>query len=400
MITISSRRVGGAALGLSAVLALAACGSSNDSTSSTASSAASSAAPADCTLPPGDIKIVSVDSMTGPAAFAGVLAEQGASLAVKEINSSSLLGSGVTMSIDVQDDATSPDGSASAFTKAAADPSVPAILGPILSAGGVATAPIAEKEKVPVVYTQAGSPGVVIGDWTFRYTPPMDSYWADVKPYVQQQGVKSISVLYANDNPTLISVAEKALPAMAQELGIKVLSSTGLPNSTQDFKAPISKILSENPDAVAVLMVGAQNATVVQQLRQQGWNPPKVLLGFAGIENNFKDLGKTANGVTWATVWSPDSTEKSVQDFVKAFTAEYGNAPTSYSAERYDATYLIANALKKACSTDRQKVRDAMAEITSQPVVGAMGTVTFDKQDARIPGLLAEWKDTQLVLIK
>ena len=391
----SNMRLSAVGLGLSSVLALSACGGS-----SSTDAAGTVGESGECSFPAGDIKIVSIDSMTGPAAFAGVLAEKGADLAIKEINDSGLLGSDATMSIEVSDDATSPDGSATAFLQAAKDDSVPAILGPILSAGGVATAPLAEKEKVPVVFTQAGSPGVVVGPWTFRYTPPMESYWGDVEPYVADKGITSLSVIYANDNPTLISAAEKALPAMAEELGIEVLSSTGLPNSTQDFKAPISKIISEDPDAVAVLMVGAQNATMVSQLREQGWDEPKEILGFAGIENNFNDLGSVAAGVTWASVWNAESSDASTQKFVEAFTAEYGDAPTSYSAERYDATYLIANGILAACSTDREAVRDAMSEIASNPVDGAMGTVSFEEQDARIPGSLVEWNGETVELIK
>ena len=182
-------RLGVAAVGLSAVLTLAAC-SSGDSEDTAATAEATEevvveesatedttqeeaeAAEETCVLPPGDIKVVSIDSMTGPAAFAGILAEKGADLALKEINASGVLGDGVTMSIELLDDATSPDEAAAQFSKAAKDPDVPVIMGGVISSGAVVTSPIAEKEKVAVVYTQAGSPGVVIGDYTFRYTPP------------------------------------------------------------------------------------------------------------------------------------------------------------------------------------------------------------------------------------
>jgi len=403
----TKHRLGVVAAGLSVVLTLAGCSSGDSENTAapaeTTEAAVEESATADdgvCVLPPGEIKIISIDSMTGPAAFAGVLAEQGADLAIKEINASGMLGSGVTMSIEVLDDATSADESAAQFSKAAKNPDVPVIMGPILSGGAVVTSPIAEKEKVAVVYTQAGSPGVVIGDYTFRYTPPMDSYWGDVKPYVEEKGIKTISVLYANDNPTLIATAELALPAMAEELGIEILSSTGLPNSTQDFKAPISKIIKEDPDAVAVLMVGAQNATVVAQMRESGWESPKELLGFAGIENNFADIGEKAKGVTWATVFHVDSPDASTQAYVESFTAEYGEAPANYTAERYDATYLVANSILTACSTDRQAVRDAMAGITSGAVTGAMGTVDFEMQDARIPGFLVQWDGEKMAVLK
>jgi branched-chain amino acid transport system substrate-binding protein len=411
-------RLGVAAVGLSAVLTLAAC-SSGDSEDTAATAEATEevvveesatedttqeeaeAAEETCVLPPGDIKVVSIDSMTGPAAFAGILAEKGADLALKEINASGVLGDGVTMSIELLDDATSPDEAAAQFSKAAKDPDVPVIMGGVISSGAVVTSPIAEKEKVAVVYTQAGSPGVVIGDYTFRYTPPMDSYWGGVGSYIEEKGIKTMSVLYANDNPTLIATAETALPALAADLGFELLSSTGLPSSTQDFKAPISKILKEDPDAVAVLMVGAQNATVVSQMRESGWEAPKELLGFAGIENNFADIGEAATGVTWASIFHVDSPAQSTQAFVDAVAAEYdGEVASNYTAERYDATYLVANSILAACSTERQAVRDAMSDLTNGSLTGALGDVTFENQDARVAGFVVQWDGEKMVVLK
>jgi branched-chain amino acid transport system substrate-binding protein len=228
----------------------------------------------------------------------------------------------------------------------------------------------------------------------------MDSYWGGVGSYIEDKGIKTISVLYANDNATLISTAEGALPELAADLGFEILSSTGLPSSTQDFKAPISKILNEDPDAVAVLMVGAQNATVISQMRESGWEAPKELLGFAGIENNFSEIGEAAKGVTWASIFHVDSPAESTQAFVAAAKAEYGENPANYIAERYDATYLVANSILAACSTDRQAIRDAMADLTNGSVTGAMGDVTFENQDARISGFVVQWDGEKMVVLK
>jgi branched-chain amino acid transport system substrate-binding protein len=411
-------RLGVAAVGLSAVLTLAAC-SSGDSEDTAATAEATeevvveeSAAEEDttqeeaeaaeetCVLPPGDIKVVSIDSMTGPAAFAGILSEEGADLALKEINASGLLGDGVTMSIELLDDGTSGDEAAAQFSKAAKDPDVPVIMGPILSSAAVVTSPIAEKEQVPVLYTQAGSPGVVIGDYTFRYTPSMDTYWGSVGSYIEEKGIKTMSVLYANDNATLINTAENAVPALAADLGVEILSSSGLPSSTQDFKAPISKILKEDPDAVAIMMVGAQNATVISQMRESGWESPKELLGFAGIENNLADIGEAAKGLTWASIFHVDSPSESTQKFVAAVKAEYGVDAANYHAERYDATYLVANSILAACSTDRQAIRDAMADLTNGSITGALGDVTFENQDARVSGFVVQWDGEKMEVLK
>lgn len=409
MFRSSKRRLGVAAVGLSAALALAAC-SSGDSGDSAASeettaeetaaaetTAEETAAEEVCELP-SEIRLISVDSMTGPAGFAGVVAENGSKIAVDEINETGYLGEGVTLTVDVYDDATNPDQGTTEFAKAIKE-DVPLVFGSVTSGVAVAQAPLAEAEGKPVVFTQAGSPGVVIGDYTFRFTPPMSAYWTEVASYLSEQGVKTASVLYANDFPTLIDVAETAVPAVAEEAGIEILSSTGIPTATEDFSAPINKIAQENPDAVIMLLVGPANPTAMNQLRQAGLTDV-IVVGNSGAGNgNLAPAGENGAGMLWPALYHPDQQRPALQDFVAKYEAEFGEKPSNYAPERYDAVYAVANAIKTACSVEPQAVRDALAEITAAGYSGAMGDVTFEGQDIRVPGILVQWDGEKEVLI-
>jgi len=425
MFTSSKRRLGAAALGLSAALALAAC-SSGDSGDTAASeeTTAEEAAPEEteeaaaeetteeapeeeaageeaCVLPPGEIVIPSIDSMTGPAAFAGILAEKGADLAVAEINESGYLGEGVTLKIDVKDDTTAPDVAASEFSKLAADPNVAVVLGPVISSGGVQVSPLAEDAGLPIVYTQAGSPGVVIGDYTFRMTPPMDSYWPGVTPWVEENGVQTIGVSYDNANATLIATAEGAVPKVAEAGGAEIVESIGLPTDTTDYKAPVDKILAANPDAVATLTTGANNNTIISLLADQGFTAEngKVLLGFAGIQNNLTEIGDAGYGVSYASIFDLATENADSIKFIEAYKNFHGEDAANYGAERYDAVYLIADGMLAACnSTDRQAVRDGIAEVTSQPRTGALGSFSFEAQDIRVEPFITYWDGEKQVV--
>ena len=410
----SKRRLGVAAVGLSAALALAACssGDSGDDAASEETAAEETAAEetaaeettseetsADeaCELP-SEVRLISVDSITGPAGFAGVVAENGAQIAVQEINDSGYLGDGVTMTIDVYDDATNPDQGTTEFAKALGE-DVPLVFGSVTSGVAVAQAPLAEAEGKPVVFTQAGSPGVVIGDYTFRFTPPMSAYWPDVASYLAEQGVETASVLYANDFPTLIDVAEVSVPQVADEVGIEILSSTGIPTATEDFSAPINKIAQEDPDAVIMLLVGPANPTAMNQLRQAGLTDV-VVVGNSGAGNgNLAPAGENGAGMLWPALFHPDQDRPALQEFVEKYQAEFGEIPSTYGPERYDAVYAVADAIKEACSVDPQEVRDALASITEAGYSGVMGDVTFENQDIRVPGILVQWNGEEELLI-
>lgn len=412
MIRSTKHRLGAVAVGLSAVLALAACSSSDSgetaaseevteaATAEASTEASAEESAADTCVLPSEINLVSITDLTGPAAFAGTSAEAGEQLAAKEITESGYLGEGVTLTIDTKDSAGSPDTAAADFSAAAADSSIPAILGPISSGQAVAVAPLVEKSMVPTVFTQAGSPGVVIGDYTFRMTPPMGSFYPSISSLLTDRGIKTMSIMYNNASPTIIDIAETTLPALGQELGFEVLSSTGVAGDTQDLTAPMKKIADENPDAVALLLIGAQNPTAMTQLRQAGIGEDTLVIGNMGAGGgSLAAAGADGVGMYWPTIFNLAQTEPSTQEFIAKYEAEYGEAPLLYAPERYDSVYLIANAIKAACSTDREAVRAEMGNLVSTGFTGAMGDLTFEGNDLRLPGKIVMWDGEAEVLV-
>jgi len=115
--------------------------------------------------------------LTGPAGFFGDLSNKALKLAVKEINDTHYLGNDTTIKLVTKDTAGKSSEAAGLVSQAVADKSVTAVFGSIASAEAVAQSPIAQKSGLPILYTQAGSDGVVIGDCTYRFTPPMRDYY-------------------------------------------------------------------------------------------------------------------------------------------------------------------------------------------------------------------------------
>jgi hypothetical protein len=72
---------------------------------------------------------------------------------------------------------------------------------------------------LPIIYTQAGSDGVVIGDYTYRATPLMREYYPIIKKFIQDKGYKSVGIVYTQATPTLQNIGSQTVPAIAKELG-------------------------------------------------------------------------------------------------------------------------------------------------------------------------------------
>jgi branched-chain amino acid transport system substrate-binding protein len=384
---LRSRRLH-AALAAGVVLSLAACGGGGSSNSSSGSSGGSSNLPS-------TINVAGTEPETGPAAFAGLAAEKGYKLAVKQINDQNFLGKNTKLNVTFSDTKGSIPTAAAGVSTALADKSVSAAFGSVSSQEAVAQSPIAQKGGLPIVYTQAGSDGVVIGNYTYRATPLMATYYPLLKKYVQQNGWKTVGVIYTNAAPTLVQVANESLP----KLGLQVTKSIATSATTQDFSAAIQQVLASKPDVVSILQVGASNPTAMTQLRQAGYTGP--VLGNSGASaGNLKPAGQNGADMVWAVDFNYQQTAASSQKFVKDYQAEYNENPLNYAAEAYDAAWFLARSIKDAGSADRTKIASGMATEAKKKMNGALGeNLSWNNGTIEVPGSAIQWTGTEEKLL-
>jgi branched-chain amino acid transport system substrate-binding protein len=361
------------------LLSVAACGGGSGSSGSSGNASSGGSLPA-------TIKVAGIEPETGPAAFAGLAAEKGYNLAVKEINSQKFLGGSTKLEVNFTDTKGEIPTAASAVSTAIADKTVAAAFGSVSSQEAVAQSPLAQQAGLPIIYTQAGSAGVVVGDYTYRVTPLMSTYYSVMKKYVQQKGWKTVGVIYTS-TPTLVEVGTKSIPA----LGLNVVASVNTTPTTQDFSPAIQQVLAKKPDVVSILQVGASNPTAMTQLRQAGYTGP--VLGNSGASaGNLKPAGANGDDMLWAIDFHRDQDVASSKKFVDAYTKEYNEPPLNYAAEAYDAAWFLAKSIKEAGSADRAKIKDGMAAVAKKPFSGALGeNLTFQDRTIVVPGAAVQW---------
>jgi branched-chain amino acid transport system substrate-binding protein len=373
-----------------AVIALAAC-SSGGASGGSGGGATGGASTGNL---PANITVVSTNPTTGVVAFAGAAANKGYDLAVKEINAQKFLGS-TTLTLNKVDTKSTAATAAQVATTAIADKSVAAIFGSVSSNEAVAESPLAQKAGIPIIYTQAGSDGVIVGDYTYRATPLMRNYYPIVKKYIQEKGYKSVGIMYTQATPTLQNIGAETLPAVAKELGMTVTASVGVQGTTQDFSAPLSQVLGSKPDVVSILLVGASNPTAMKQLRQAGYTGD--VLGNSGASaGNLKPAAADGAGMVWPVDFNYQMSAASSQKFVKAYQAENGGEnPLNYAAEAYDAAWFLAKSIKQAGSADRAAIKDAMGVVAKEKFDGALGTgLTWKDRELQVPGVMVRWNGT------
>lgn len=380
----------GQAIGVVAgLLSIAACGGSASENAGAASTAESL---------PAVVNVVSSNPLVGAVGAVGISANKGYELAAKEINDSKFLGE-TKIALKTVDTGGNAQTAASQVTQAIADKSISAIFGSVLSGEALAQAPIAQKSKTPIVFTQAGSKGVVIGEYTYRLTPLMSAYYPIIKKFIQEQNWKSIGVLYTAASPTLVAIGEETIPAIAAELGIKISASVSTQATTQDFNAPVANILKSNPDGVAIIQIGAANPAAMKALRQAGYKG--AVIGNSGA--GFKSLapaGDDGAGMAWPVDFSPMMEGDGAKKFVETYTAAYGETPMNYAAEAYDAMWFLARSLKEAGSADRTKLQAGMDQVAAKPFTGALGeNLKFKDRDLQVPGVVVQWDGSKEIFL-
>ncbi|MGP6177240.1 ABC transporter substrate-binding protein [Microbacterium sp. A196] len=339
-----------------------------------------------------EVTLSFLGDISGAAAFCGGEAQTGFEAAIDWVNENDLAG-GVTIKADIRDTQTDPKVAATEVQSIASTDSVGAVIG---CASGVAqaTAAAAQSVGLPIVAMQSGSQAVIdAGDHIFRATAPQSTFHNSQAEYYIDKGIKSVALVTQSDNPTLVEVAETVYPPLFEEAGVEIVANETFLGTDTDFTALASKVVGADPDLVLLFGQGTPNVTISTAILNQGYDG--FVGGSAGFANGvLEPLGASADGFTWPTDFSVDGPAESTQDFVTYYKDKTGNVPGAFAAETWDAVLLFAYGIANAAEPDnRESVLEGIREVTSAGFDGAVGPISFDDRDARIDGILVEWRD-------
>lgn len=347
------------------------------------------------------IDLRAVTELTGPAASFGVGAWQGEQLAVKNINSEQFLGK-TKLSISVQDTGESTTGGASAMQEAVSSGAL-AVIGSIDTTDAQAEAPITAKAGMPAVYLGSLPTGITTNGGTQYQTnyleiAPITSYddWAG--KYLKAHGISTVASIYDSDNVAELQQATQALPELSKTYGFKILSLNATTSTSSDTASVVTKALKSHPQCVAVNVTGAQNATIVSELRDAGFTG--MILGNRGMNAEvLAPVGAKANGIVWPTDFDASKSGTLTQQFVQQYEAAYKTAPNTDSAAGYDAVWLVARAIKAASTLTRGGLASAMSEVANTGFSGVVGQLRYIDRVVQAPGLLVEYQNGKIAAV-
>lgn len=324
------------------------------------------------------IKIGEFASMTGKEATFGQTSHRGALLAIEEVNAAGGV-LGRKLELLTEDDQSKPGEAATIVKKFISRDKVVAVLGEITSGRSLEAAPVCQNAKIPMMSPGATAPEVTQkGSYIFRACF-IDPFAGTIMAKFARDSLKvhRAAVLSSVSSAQSVGLAKFFRERFTADGGIVVLEQR-FAEGDKDFRAQLTAIRAAGVDGVFVPAYYTEAALICKQARNLGLTVP--LFGTDGWESpELIALGGTAvEGCFIGTHYSPENQSPAVVAFNERFRQRWGDASNALSALGYDAAMLLADALRRAGTTDGAKLRDALA--ATEGFHGATGTITFDAQ--------------------
>jgi branched-chain amino acid transport system substrate-binding protein len=325
-----------------------------------------------------EIVIGEYASLTGGSASFGQSSHKGTALAIDEINAAGGV-LGKKLKLVTEDDQSQAGQPATIVRKLIAQDKAVAVLGEVASSKSLEAAPICQQNKIPMISPASTNPKVTeVGDYIFRVCF-IDPFQGTVmSKFAQSKGWKNIAVLTDVKQDYSVGLAEffiKDFKASGGQIVKEQKYSTG----DKDFKPQLTSIKAAKPDAIFVPGYYAEVSLIAKQARLLGIKAP--LLGGDGWvgDSLLKVAGNSLDGSFFSCHFSSDDKSPVVQGFVEKFKAKYnGETPDDMAALGYDSAMILANAIKRAGTTEPEKLRAAIAETKDHQ--GITGKITLDAQ--------------------
>jgi branched-chain amino acid transport system substrate-binding protein len=331
------------------------------------------------------IRVGAIFAVTGPAATLGLPEARTLQMVVDDANASGgILGKRIELIIkDSQGNAEK----AVSFAKQLVEESqVLAIIGPTTSGESMALKGYADQNEQILISCAAAATIVnPVAKWVFK-TPQMDSFAAQaIFTTMKKLGISRIGVVVSN---TGFGQGGKAqLEKLAPQNGLTVAITEVYDSTATDLTAVLAKVKAQNVQAVVNWSVEPAQSLVPKNMKQMGFDVPLFQShGFGNIAF-VAAAGKAADGIIFpagrllvADVLPAGHPQKQLLSaYKKAYEAKFREDVSTFGGHAYDAFLILAEGIRKAGTTDKYKVRDAIESLKG--LVGTAGVFNFSPED-------------------
>lgn len=356
--------------------------------------------------PPEYIEFGSSMPLTGKFASLGAMVLPGYEIAVEHINAAGGIyveeyGTKIPIRLTVYDDESDPVKAVSKMETLYSERNLTIYLGGAGSDMHAATAPIAEKNKVPYLGIAFALYSIHQQGYRYLFSP---------FPKSPQQASDIFDVLDSipeADRPTKIAIFQETTDwgiecaegwtAQAEARGYEVVVHEQYAPRTADMSPMILAAKAAGAEVLLTVPAPPDGPTMIGQMEQLGWTPKFTLMIRAPEGVSWVDQGPRGQYVTIQPGWHHSEDFPGVDELNAAFEAEYGRPADLLTGPAYACVQIAAAAIESAGTLDRDAIRDAIAATDMMTVIGP---VTFDEDGTgNVYDPLIQWQNNEQVVV-
>ncbi|HPK31498.1 branched-chain amino acid ABC transporter substrate-binding protein [Ottowia sp.] len=303
------------------------------------------------------VTIGSVAPMSGPQAHYGKDNANGVKMAIEDLNKQniSIGGKKITWAVDVEDDAADPKQGAAVAQKLC-DAKVNGVVGHLNSGTTIPASKIYHECGIPMVTGAATNPDLTKPGYkeVFRIIANDSSLGAGLAFYAAD-ALKLKKVAIIDDRTAYGQGVADIFEKTAKSKGMQVVERQFTTDKATDFMAILTAIKAKQPDAVFFGGMDPQAGPMLRQMEQLGMTNVKFFGGDGICTVKLAELSagaKTLGNVVCAEGGTSIQKMPGGNAWKARYDKEYPNQFQVYSPYTYDATMLLADAMKRANSTD------------------------------------------------
>lgn len=342
---------------------------------------------------PETIKVGAALPLTGPIAWAGVHVKTGAEMAMEEINAQGGI-DGKKLLISFEDSQGAPKETVTLVNKFI-DIDKTDILMVLGTAAVNAVLPIIDKND-KILFGFTIHPEITKKSKNlFRVYISGDQEWTLLGRYIKESDIKKIGILHINAEYGIDS-----LRLLKDTVGedVEVIYAESYEIGQSDFRSLLTKVRDKEVEAIVLMGYGNEYLPMLKQMKELKIDAR--ILGNIDFVFDFVRKATVADGAIFvAPAFSFGEYTPRGKMFVEKFKARFDREPSWDEAYGYDSVLLVADAIKKAKSTETKKVRTAILEMKEFQGVSGNLEITPDG-DTKTPMSIAILKEGKVVRYK
>lgn len=343
------------------------------------------------------VRIGHVAPVSGPQAHYGRDNENGARMAVEELNAQGVEigGKKVKFELVAEDDAADPKQGTAAAQKLC-DAKVNGVVGHLNSGTTIPAAKIYSQCGLPMVTPSATNPDLTTLGYknVFRLLANDKALGAGLAEYAAKT-LKLKKVAIIDDRTAYGQGVAGVFRETAKKLGLEVVSEQYTNDRAVDFMSILTSIKSKKPDGIFFGGMDPQAGPMLRQMQQLGLNKTYLFGGDGICTDKLIELSsgaKTLGNVVCAVGAASLDRLPNGKAWRAKYDAKFPKQFQVYSPYTYDATMVLVNAMKLAGSADPKVYGPKLA---ATDYTGITARVQFDPKGERInpPMTLFAYKD-------